>query len=206
MESARELLATAGFVRPDFRVIANGGVRFRPEADYVTSDQGTELIGRAGIVVPFANQRLNTSLELDLLARTSGGDAYKELGSPILALLGARYHFASGLRAGAGIGMGLTEAPGSPAVRTLVTVGYSPEPKPKKKKGPPPQLADADGDGILDSLDKCPKLPEDLDGFADGDGCPDLDSDKDNIVDSAPDPAKPLTLEQVITLPAPIEF
>src|SRR5690606_9004554 len=81
-----ELLATGGYVTPSFRVIANGGVRFRPEADYVTSDQGTELIGRAGIVVPFADNRLNASLELDLLARMSGGDAYKELGSPILAL------------------------------------------------------------------------------------------------------------------------
>ncbi|HWU90738.1 MAG TPA: OmpA family protein, partial [Kofleriaceae bacterium] len=200
-----EVLATGGFVTPDYRVIVNGGVRFRPEADYVTSDQGTEFIGRAGVVVPFADHRLNTSLELDVLARTSGGDAYKELGSPILALLGARYHFASGLRAGAGIGMGLTEAPGSPTVRTLVTIGYSPEPK-KPRKGPSPGFADSDGDGIPDHLDKCPQLAEDIDGVEDHDGCPDPDGDKDKIVDGAPDPGKPLTLEQVVTLPAPIEF
>ncbi len=80
-----ELLATAGYVAPRYRVIANGGVRFRPEADYVTSDQGTEFIGRAGVVVPFANNRLNTSLELDVLARASGSDAYGELGSRVLA-------------------------------------------------------------------------------------------------------------------------
>jgi cysteine-rich repeat protein len=200
-----ELLATGGFVEPSYRVIVNGGVRFRPEANYVTSDQGTELIGRAGIVVPVAHQRLMTSLELDLMARASGRDAGKALGSPILALLGARYHFPSGLCTGAGVGMGLTEAPGSPAVRMLVTVGYSPEPK-KPKQGPPPSPLDSDGDGIVDNLDKCPSQPEDFNGFEDDDGCPDVESDKDKIVDSPPDPGAPLTLEQVITLPAPIEF
>ncbi len=199
-----ELLATAGYAAPRYRVIANGGVRFRPEADYVTSDQGTEMIARAGVVVPFAKDRLQTSLELDLLARTSGSDAYDEMGSPILALLGARYRFASGVRAGAGIGMGLTEAPGSPAVRTLVTVGYSPEPKPERRRPVPPPPLDADNDGIADSLDKCPRLPEDPDAFQDEDGCPDPDADGDKVVDV--DPGAPLTLEQVITLPAPIEF
>ncbi|MBN2188896.1 MAG: OmpA family protein, partial [Chitinispirillaceae bacterium] len=34
---------------------------------------------------------------------------------------------------------------------------------------------DADKDGVPDSLDKCPNLPEDIDGFDDGDGCPDYD-------------------------------
>jgi cysteine-rich repeat protein len=202
-----ETVVTAGYARPGYRVVANGGVRFRPEADYVTSDQGTELIGRAGVIVPFASNRLQTSLELDLLARTSGNDRYDELGSPLLALLGARYHFEGGFRAGAGIGMGLTEAPGSPAVRTLITIGYSPDPKPKKPPGPLPPPLDSDGDRISDNLDKCPGESEDLDGIADEDGCPDLDSDTDQIVDTMPpEPQKPLTLEDVVTLPAPIEF
>jgi uncharacterized protein (TIGR03382 family) len=194
-----EVLATGGFVEPGYRVIVNGGVRLRHEADYVTSDQGTELIGRAGVFVPVASDRLVTSLELDLTARASGHDAYKALGSPVLALLGARYHFPSGLRAGAGIGVGLTEAPGSPAVRALITVGYSPEPsrqKPVPAPVPVPALVDSDGDRIPDTLDKCPSQPEDYNGFQDEDGCP----------DGPPDPGKPLTLEDVITLPAPIEF
>lgn len=195
-----EMQAMAGLVAARYRVIVNGGIRLRPEADYVSSDQGTEFIGRAGIIVPFAKQRLNTSLELDLIGRASGDDAYRELGSPILALLGARYHFAGGMRAGAGIGVGLTEAPGSPAVRTLFTVGYSPEPR----KPAPPRPRDADRDRIVDQYDRCPSHPEDYDGIEDLDGCP--DRDQDPIVDRAPDPMGPLTLEQVITLPAPIEF
>jgi len=199
-----ELLATAGFAGPGYRVIVNGGVRYRPEADYVTSDQGTEFVGRARLLVPVVNQRLVTSLEFDVMARASGPDAFTALGSPILALLGARYHFPGGLSAGAGVGAGLTEAPGSPAVRALVTVGYSPEPK-KPRLGLVPRPDDADGDGILDVDDKCPSQPEDKNGFEDADGCPDVPNDKDKLVDNPPEPA-PLTLEQVITLPAPIEF
>jgi outer membrane protein OmpA-like peptidoglycan-associated protein len=44
---------------------------------------------------------------------------------------------------------------------------------------------DADGDGIRDSVDHCPKDPEDRDGYQDEDGCPDLDNDSDGIPDSA---------------------
>ncbi len=51
-------------------------------------------------------------------------------------------------------------------------------------KPAPPKIGDKDGDGILDNVDKCPKEPEDKDGFEDGDGCPDLDNDKDGIADA----------------------
>jgi outer membrane protein OmpA-like peptidoglycan-associated protein len=42
---------------------------------------------------------------------------------------------------------------------------------------------DKDRDGILNDDDKCPTEPEDIDGFEDSDGCPDLDNDKDGIPD-----------------------
>ncbi len=44
---------------------------------------------------------------------------------------------------------------------------------------------DSDGDGIADDLDQCPTIAEDLDGFEDDDGCPDVDNDGDGIVDDA---------------------
>lgn len=193
-----ELLATAGYVAPEVRVLVNAGARFRPTADYVSSDQGSELIGRLGVAVPLVDRRLTTSLELDLIARAAGPDAFRALGSPVLMMAGARYHFPSGFRAGAGVGMGLTDAPGSPAVRALLTVGYSPEPdrpRPRPVADPTPPL-DRDGDRILDKDDRCPTEPEDYNGFQDDDGCP----------DGPPAPDAPLTLEQVVTLPAPIEF
>ncbi len=42
---------------------------------------------------------------------------------------------------------------------------------------------DSDEDGIINSIDKCPDEPEDIDGFEDNDGCPDPDNDKDGVQD-----------------------
>ena len=47
-----------------------------------------------------------------------------------------------------------------------------------------PAPADSDEDGIDDDSDECVHLPEDLDGFADDDGCPDPDNDNDLIPDA----------------------
>ncbi|MBN1608506.1 MAG: OmpA family protein [Polyangiaceae bacterium] len=44
---------------------------------------------------------------------------------------------------------------------------------------------DRDHDGIRDSVDRCPDNPEDMDGFEDEDGCPDLDNDHDGIADTS---------------------
>lgn len=42
---------------------------------------------------------------------------------------------------------------------------------------------DLDKDGISEPADKCPRVPEDKDGFEDQDGCPDDDNDRDGIPD-----------------------
>ena len=46
-----------------------------------------------------------------------------------------------------------------------------------------PSIGDRDGDGLRDDVDQCPQEPEDFDGFADEDGCPDPDNDRDGILD-----------------------
>ncbi len=46
-----------------------------------------------------------------------------------------------------------------------------------------PSIGDRDGDGLRDDVDQCPDEPEDFDGFADDDGCPDPDNDRDGILD-----------------------
>ncbi|MBA3458340.1 MAG: OmpA family protein [Deltaproteobacteria bacterium] len=46
-----------------------------------------------------------------------------------------------------------------------------------------PGPGDIDGDGILDDVDKCPRVPEDLDAYQDDDGCPEDDNDADGIAD-----------------------
>ena len=41
----------------------------------------------------------------------------------------------------------------------------------------------SDGDGLSDAEDGCPFVPEDVDGFQDGDGCSDPDNDVDGVCD-----------------------
>lgn len=43
---------------------------------------------------------------------------------------------------------------------------------------------DSDRDGIKDKVDACPDEAEDMDGYEDADGCPDLDNDGDGIPDT----------------------
>jgi flagellar motor protein MotB len=46
------------------------------------------------------------------------------------------------------------------------------------------KIPDADRDSVPDTLDRCPGLPEDRDGYEDADGCPDYDNDGDKVPDS----------------------
>ncbi len=57
------------------------------------------------------------------------------------------------------------------------------EPGLVENQGCPKVITDKDGDGIPDEVDQCPLDPEDIDAFADEDGCPDPDNDKDGILD-----------------------
>jgi len=72
----------------------------------------------------------------------------------------------------AAVGMGFVRGLGQPHFRAIVGVSWS------------PQTDDLDGDGIPDSRDECPRLPEDIDGFEDEDGCMDPDNDNDFIPDA----------------------
>lgn len=57
--------------------------------------------------------------------------------------------------------------------------------KPTEFRPDPSALAppDEDGDTIPDETDQCPNEMEDIDGFEDEDGCPDLDNDNDGVLD-----------------------
>lgn len=61
------------------------------------------------------------------------------------------------------------------------SAGGPPPPPPE----PEPEDDDRDGDRILNHNDACPDQAEDVDGFEDEDGCPELDNDNDGIVDTA---------------------
>ena len=54
---------------------------------------------------------------------------------------------------------------------------------PITKVEPPKTDDDPDKDGIVGAADQCANEPEDMDGFQDEDGCPDVDNDGDGIAD-----------------------
>ncbi|EDM77180.1 OmpA domain protein [Plesiocystis pacifica SIR-1] len=66
----------------------------------------------------------------------------------------------------------LAEAPGSTALATSEQPTDAPVLAQASPEAAPP--SDLDQDGIPDTLDQCPEDPEDVDGDADEDGCPDL--------------------------------
>ncbi len=72
-----------------------------------------------------------------------------------------------------GVEVALLDARAQPVVE-------APAPPPP---APPPPPSDTDGDGIVDVDDACPEVAEDLDGYEDEDGCPELDNDSDGVPD-----------------------
>lgn len=90
--------------------------------------------------------------------------------SPLELLLGARIHVEEWTVLLHG-GVGLAGGVGGPDGIVSLGLRYS------------PAISDTDGDGIADDEDACPFLPEDRDGFEDGDGCEDPDNDNDLIPD-----------------------
>lgn len=72
-----------------------------------------------------------------------------------------------------GTGVGLVSGVGIPSFRVLGGASYE------------PASLDSDGDGVRDKDDSCPTDAEDLDGYLDGDGCPEADNDADGIPDGS---------------------
>lgn len=64
---------------------------------------------------------------------------------------------------------------------------HDPYPQEPLITGPPStaslESSDQDGDGVVDAIDACPLEAEDLDGYADEDGCPEADADNDGRPD-----------------------
>jgi len=72
----------------------------------------------------------------------------------------------------AGGGIGVLRGIGIPDARAFLGVMYNAE------------VQDRDRDGLNDSADGCPEDAEDMDGFEDSDGCPEIDNDQDGIADA----------------------
>ncbi len=87
--------------------------------------------------------------------------------------VGARYALMRDFSVLAGISTGIVAGIGTPPVRGVVSLGWS------------PRAHDADADWLDDAVDQCRELAEDRDGFEDDDGCPEGDNDQDTVPDQA---------------------
>ncbi len=155
------------------RAGANLGYLIRPETDAgnlevddaltwaVASDIVVGEVGRFHIVPEINGQTV--------VANVDDRDSAE---SPIELLAGGKHFFDAGPFLEGGFGVGLRNGFGTPDFRTFLGLGWHNEPN-----------GDPDGDGLIGADDNCPDRPEDVDGFEDGDGCPDPDNDFDGIAD-----------------------
>ena len=152
----------------DLRVAINLGVQVRDEAQNLRSAVGTEMIW--GVAAGYRFHPLFEGL-VELTGATSFGQRFDSEAPTELRAAGL-IHLGE-LTLSVGAGAGLVYGVGAPIFRVFVGGSFTPRPD-----------LDSDGDGILDSRDGCPSDAEDLDGFADEDGCPELDNDEDGIPDA----------------------
>lgn len=158
------------------------GVEIRPSLTYGQVTQGTMLHAGAGAGYLFSIAKdRDFQVGPEVTFATVLEDVNRRTTNMEL-LLGAKYRFLGSFEAGAGVGPGLISGVGTPDVRAVVMLAYTPEMEPRPK--------DRDNDEIFDQSDACP----DTRGVASSDpkrhGCPPplplpKDTDKDGILDAA---------------------
>jgi hypothetical protein len=167
MPSLRGKLA-ATWSRAQLSIGANAGFILRKPRTIYASTVGQQLTAGLGVAVA-ATDKFSIIGELFGRGGLESGFALDE--SPIEAVAGFRLIAARSFAVTVGGGTGLDEAIGAPRARFFASVGYAPD------------VRDSDGDGVQNARDKCLLIPEDKDGYDDGDGCPDDDNDGDRRPD-----------------------
>lgn len=160
------------------------GPELRANQELATIDQGSMMRAAAGFGLRLlAERRLQIGPELSVavsLKQPSRRTTNAEV------LLGTRYRVSRGLEVGAAAGPGLSAGIGTPDLRAVVTVAYTPEQRP-----PPP---DRDEDGIADRFDACPSEPGARSVDFAVNGCPEPRRARRALVERAPSPpASPVT-------------
>jgi outer membrane protein OmpA-like peptidoglycan-associated protein len=179
---------------------ANVGGVLREKSRYANLEQGSGLAWGLAATIRVLD-RLWFSAEVfgDVVPSGKQDEMATKLAlAPAEWLAGLRYRPDHRFAIGVAAGRGLTSAAGSPEIRGVLALSFSPgaaELRPIHPPPPPKIDGDPDEDGLLDSVDNCDNEAEDKDMFEDGDGCPDPDNDGDKVVD-AQDKC-PLDLEDV---------
>jgi OmpA-OmpF porin, OOP family len=187
------------------------GVEIRPSHIYGQVTQGSMLhVGVGAGVLLGAERRIQVGPELtfatvleDMNRRTLNMEL----------LVSGKYRFLESFEAGAGVGPGLTSGVGTPDVRAVAMLAYTPKmerrPQDRDKDGifepedacpdtrgvasadpkangcppPLPMPKDSDDDGIIDDVDACPEVAGAPSEDAEENGCP-PDQDGDEVADA----------------------
>ena len=149
------------------------------DGQYATGTLGSEVQFAAAVGLRLADRKLVVGPEIYGGTVVSSSDAvFKKLSTPLELIVGGHYTIADQVRAGLGVGPGLTRAFGTPQVRVLASLEYAPAYVP-----PPPP--DRDQDGIVDAEDACPDVAGVKTSDPKTNGCPPPppDRDGDGIID-----------------------
>jgi OmpA-OmpF porin, OOP family len=157
------------FTAPDGKLSfgANLGVILRKPRTIYASEVGQQLTFGAAAAYRVTDR---FSVVAETFGRTGLG-AFDIDASPIEAGGGLRIAATKAFQVVLGGSTGLVQGIGSPDLRVFASIGYAPDTR------------DSDGDGVPNNKDGCTLVPEDDDGFQDGDGCPDDDNDGDRRAD-----------------------
>ena len=144
-----------------------------------------------GLGAAVSLEALGMTIHSTVLGHHALGDGDSEFGrSPVELGAGLTQELDSGMRVSLGASLGAAGSVGVPNYRFSAGLAYD-----FSLAVLFPDFMDSDGDGLRDSVDGCPSQPEDEDGFADEDGCPEIDNDLDGLedsVDQCPDLAEDL--------------
>jgi OOP family OmpA-OmpF porin len=155
-----------------FRLALNIGGYYRPVRTTLASQVGPML--SYAIAADYLATDPANLIAVNLLAELTGSTGFgNDLRGEQLELRVAGKVGYGAVFGSLGLGFGLVDGPGVPDFRFTLAVGYAAEVE-----------KDSDGDGLVDGVDACPAEPEDQDGFADEDGCPERDNDGDGIADA----------------------
>lgn len=181
---------------------AGVGAQYRARSDsYADAAMGSEVNFVAATGLRFLDRRLLVGPEVyGSTVVAHAHTAFKQVSTPVEAVLGAKLRVAADFVVGAAAGPGLTDGLGSPTVRVLVSAEWMPQPAPAPPPPPPveptppppppppppaPAPKDSDGDGIIDREDACPSDPGPKTNDPSTNGCPlPADSDGDGIIDA----------------------
>ena len=164
------VLAFGGYAEQiHYRV--NAGVNLAKKVELDDLGLGSNIALGAGLDYRITDEWL-VGAELTSKIDIAGGSAWNE--NPTEGHVYGGFWHPSGFTTHLGLGTGIIAGVGAPDYRVVLGLGFR-----------KPDIVDIDGDGILDENDRCVNDPEDMDGFEDGDGCPDPDNDMDGLLDGA---------------------